>query len=180
LRQRIEHAQILREKDIPRFSQLNIIASMQPLHIAEDVKIAQIYLGERCRHTYPIRSLLDSGCRVVFGSDMPVADPDPLKGICAAIGRRYQLDLHEPSWQPEQCISVRQALAAYTRIAAYASYEETLKGTLTPGKLADMMILNTDLEQADEHMLQKAKIEMTVLGGKIVFQAEEARISEMK
>jgi predicted amidohydrolase YtcJ len=173
LRHRIEHAQIMREEEIKRFGDLDIIASMQPMHISDDIRIADYYLGHRTCYTYPIRSLLDSGCRIVFGSDMPVADPDPLKGISAAIGRRYHLDLAETSWQAQQCITASQALSAYTRDAAYASYEETVKGTLLSGYLADLIILNTDLEQADEKILQETHVKMTVLGGEIVFQEED-------
>jgi hypothetical protein len=172
LRQRIEHAQILRKKDIERFGRLGIIASMQPVHISDDVKLADYYLGRRSRYTYPVKSLMASGCRVVFGSDMPVADMDPLKGIRAAVGRRYQLDPHEPSWQPQECITAKQALCAYTTEAAYASYEELIKGTLTAGKLADFIVSDSDIEQADERQLSEMKIEMTVLGGSIVYREE--------
>ena len=173
LRHRIEHAQILRKEDIERFSRLQVIASCQPLHIAEDVKIADYYLGRRTRFTYALKSLLNHGCRVVFGSDMPVADPDPLKGLRAAAWRRYQLDPAQPSWQPQECISLKQALYAYTCEAAYASHEESVKGTLSPGKVADFFVINTNLEEADETVLAEIKVEMTVLGGNIVFQGRE-------
>jgi len=172
LRHRIEHAQILRKKDIERFARQGVIASMQPLHISDDIKLADYYLGRRSRYTYPVKSLMASGCRVVFGSDMPVADPNPLKGMRAAMGRRYQLDPQQSSWQPQECITAKQALCAYTSEAAYASYEETIKGTLTPGKLADFVVLNEDIEQADEKQLSETKVEMTVLGGTIVYRAE--------
>ncbi len=171
LRHRIEHAQILREVDIPRFTDLSVIASMQPLHISDDIKIAEKYLGTRTENAYPIASLWRAGTKVVFGSDMPIADPDPLKGIRAAVSRRYLLDMNEPPWYPEECLSVSEALHAYTKDAAYASYEEHLKGTLSRGKLADFIATSVDLEQATESLLSEAKIEMTVLGGKIVHRS---------
>jgi len=171
LRHRIEHAQILREDDIHRFGTLNIIASMQPMHISDDVRLSDKYLGSRTKTTYPINSLRQAGCQIVFGSDMPVADPDPIKGIRAAVGRRYLLDKNEPRWHPEQSISAEQALLSYTRDAAYASYEENLKGTLIPGKLADFIVLSNELESADENSLAEIKVKMTVLGGEIVYRA---------
>jgi predicted amidohydrolase YtcJ len=170
LRHRIEHAQILREFDISRFADLGVIASMQPLHITDDIKIAEKYLGTRTKNAYRIASLKRAGTKVVFGSDMPTADPDPLRGIRAAFSRRYRLDENEPQWYSEECLSISDALYAYTRDAAYASYEEQLKGTLSRGKLADFFATSVDLEQASESLLSKAKIEMTVLGGKIVYR----------
>ncbi len=170
LRHRIEHSQILMETDIPRFSQLQIIASMQPLHITDDVRIAEKYLGTRSQNTYPVNSLLQSGCRVVFGSDMPVADPDPLKGIQAAVGRRYQSDPSEPRWQNHQCITTEAAVNAYTREAAYASYEENIKGTLAPGKLSDFIVLSDNIFNVSEEGLDQIKNKMTVLAGKTVYR----------
>jgi predicted amidohydrolase YtcJ len=169
LRHRIEHAQILNHHDIARFAALNVIASMQPLHIADDVKISDTYLGDRSMLAYPIKSLLQAGCRVVFGSDLPVANPDPIKGILSAYSRRYNLDKNEPIWHEEQCISISQALAAYTREAAFSSYEESTKGTLSPGKLADFFVISTDLEKADEEVLRDAEVQMTVLDGKVIY-----------
>ena len=173
LRHRIEHAQILLEDDIQRFSDLNVIASMQPLHITDDVKITEKYMGDRAHKAYRVRSLIDKGVKVVFGSDMPIADPDPLKGILAAHSRRYLLDKNEPRWNESECISVTDALVCYTREAAYASYEENLKGTLEQGKLADFIGIPIDLENADEDSLRDTQVSMTVLGGEVVFDRNE-------
>jgi predicted amidohydrolase YtcJ len=169
LRHRIEHAQILIDKDIQRLVEQNIIASMQPLHISEDVKISEKYLGERSSTAYKIGSLMNSGARVVFGSDMPIADPDPLKGILAAHCRRYLLDTNESSWNKSECIPIAQALRAYTSEAAYASYEENLKGTLEVGKVADFIGFPNDLELVDEDGLRKTRVKVTVLDGEVVF-----------
>ena len=171
LRHRIEHAQILQPEDRRRFGELNVIASMQPLHIAEDIRIADKYLGDRAKNAYPVNALLREGTRVVFGSDMPVADPDPIKGMLAGVARRYMLDKREPSWYPEHCVTPLQALHAYTRDAAFASYEENLKGTLEPGKLADFVVLSEDFLEGGEETLYNTRPVMTVLGGEIVYRS---------
>jgi predicted amidohydrolase YtcJ len=163
-RHRIEHAQILVDEDIQRFSEQKVIASMQPLHIADDVKITEKYMSNRAHNAYRVGSLINNGVKVVFGSDMPIADPDPIKGILAAHSRRYLLDKNEPQWNESECISVPKALRCYTSEAAYASYEENLKGTLEEGKLADFIGLPIDLENADENALRNARVELTVLG----------------
>jgi predicted amidohydrolase YtcJ len=177
LRHRIEHCQIIQPTDLERFKELKVIVSMQPLHIADDAKIAEKYLGERASNAYPIRSLLQARTCVVFGSDMPIADPDPIKGIISAVSRRYQLDENEPTWNPEESVSARQAVLAYTRYAAYASYEESAKGTLSAGKLADFIVLSNNLEEAGESDLRICAVEMTVLNGEIVFTRESSASS---
>ena len=170
LRHRIEHAQIIADNDLPRFAALNVIASMQPMHIADDVKLADQYLGDRSQNAYRVSSLIRSGARVVFGSDMPIADFDPLKGILAATTRQYLLDQDQSVWNKNECTSSLQALHAYTKDAAFASYEENLKGTLSPGKVADFFGLKIDLEKASVQKLRKAKVELTVMAGNVVFQ----------
>ena len=171
LQHRIEHAQILNESDLHRFKKLNIIASMQPLHIADDVKISDKYLGDRTKNAYPINSLLKSGTRVVFGSDTPVADFNPFKGMQAAISRRHNLDPNEDSWYPNQNISIAQVINCYTKDAAYASYEESIKGSLQPGKLADFVILSEDLLKSEnpEETLKTVKVVGTILDGRIEY-----------
>jgi predicted amidohydrolase YtcJ len=173
LRNRIEHAQILLDKDIRRFAEQKVIASMQPLHIADDVKISKKYLGERASNAYRIGSLIDSGAKVVFGSDMPIADPDPIKGILSAHNRHYLLDKNEPQLNESECISIAKAIRGYTSEAAYASYEENLKGTIEAGKLADFIGLPIDLEKAAEDELYEAKVNLTVLGGEVVFDKND-------
>ena len=170
LRHRIEHAQILLPADRRRFRELDIIASMQPMHIADDVRIADRYLGERAKNAYPVNALLQEKVRVVFGSDMPVADPDPIKGMLAAVKRRYLLDPTQPEWHPEHAITPLQALKAYTSDAAYASGEENLKGSLEAGKLADFTVITKDILNGSEADLYAAKVVMTILGGRIVYR----------
>src|SRR5690606_14118069 len=128
---RIEHAQHLAPADIPRFHELGVIPAMQPYHAIDDGRWADRVIGpERSRTTYAFRDLLGAQARLVFGSDWFVAPPTPIEGIYAAVTRRTLDDAHPDGWVPEQKISVEEALTAYTRNAAYASFEEQVKGTL--------------------------------------------------
>lgn len=171
LRHRIEHAQTILPHDVQRFAGLGVIPSVQPAHIALDVRIAEKYLGDRCRTTYPLRSFVQSGARMVFGSDAPVVDPDPLQAIYSAVARKYDFNKQEESWIPEQTISVQQAVAAFTRDAARASYEEHLKGTLEVGKLADFIVLDSDIFYIPLDDIPDVRIKQTVSGGQIVFES---------
>ncbi len=175
LRNRIEHSQIIHESDISRYKNLDVIASIQPLHIADDIKISEKYLGNRADRAYPIKSLLNNGTKVIFGSDTPVADFNPFKGILAAITRKYKLNVDEPSWNPNQKITIEQAIAAYTKDAAFASVEESTKGTLEPGKLADFIVLSEDILNSNnqETALQRVKVLATILNGEIVYRDGE-------
>ena len=125
---RIEHAQHLTRADIPRFARLGVIASMQPYHAIDDGRWAERFIGDRITTTYAFRSLLDAKARLAFGSDWFVAPPTPLEGIYAAVTRRTIDDKNPGGWVPEQKITVEEALRAYTVDAAYASFEERLKG----------------------------------------------------
>jgi len=168
---RIEHAQHLAATDIPRFAELGIIASMQPYHAIDDGRWAEQFIGpERIKTTYAFRSLLDTGATLVFGSDWYVAPPIPILGIYAAVTRRTLDNKHPNGWVPEQKITVDEALRAYTINAAYASFEEQLKGSLIPGKLADFVILNQDITTIPSEQIPYTKVMMTVIDGKIVFQ----------
>jgi predicted amidohydrolase YtcJ len=167
---RIEHAQHLRREDIPRFVRLGVIPSMQPFHAIDDGRWAEKRIGlERCRTTYAFRSLLDAKARLVFGSDWDVAPLSPLAGIYAAVTRRT-IDGKNPSgWIPEQKITVEEALRAYTVDAAYAAFEEEVKGSLSPGKLADFVILSSDLLSATPAEIDRIRVDTTVVGGKTVY-----------
>jgi len=168
---RIEHAQHIMPDDIGRFNELHIIASMQPYHAIDDGRWAEKVIGpERIRTTYAFKSLLDAGIILAFGSDWFVAPPTPLDGIYAAVTRRT-LDGNNPQgWVPEQKITVEQALRAYTLDAAFAAFDEKVKGSLIPGKLADLVIINEDLRKIVPENIRDAKIMLTMVGGKIVYQ----------
>tara|TARA_R110002051_G_scaffold48308_2_gene95274 strand:+ start:22370 stop:24040 length:1671 start_codon:yes stop_codon:yes gene_type:complete len=168
---RIEHAQHLKSEDIKRFSELDIIASMQPYHAIDDGRWAEELIGpERIKTTYAFKSLMNTGAIVTFGSDWPVAPATPLDGIYAAVTRRTLDNKNPYGWVPEQKITVQQALTAYTKNAAYASFDENIKGTLEVGKLADFVIFNDDITKVDPVLIHKIKILSTYVGGKKVYE----------
>ena len=167
---RIEHAQHLAAADIPRFGALGVIPSMQPYHAIDDGRWAEQYIGERIRTTYAFRSLLDSKARLAFGSDWYVAPPTPLEGIYAAVTRRTLDDRNPGGWVPDQKIGVEEALRAYTSGAAYASFEENVKGTLAPGRLADFVVLERNLFEIAPEQIRDVKVDLTVVGGRTVFE----------
>jgi predicted amidohydrolase YtcJ len=171
-RLRIEHAQHLTAADIPRFAQLHVIASMQPYHAIDDGRWAQKRLGpERIRYAYDFRSLLDSGAVLAFGSDWPVAPMEPLMGIYAAVTRRT-LDGRNPNgWVPEQKITVAQAVHAYTVGAAYAQFNEKQKGSLEPGKLADIAVLSRDIFHIDPVQIENTRVDLTIFDGRVIYDA---------
>jgi predicted amidohydrolase YtcJ len=168
---RVEHAQHIHPNDIQRFASLNVIPSMQPYHAIDDGRWAEKIIGyERCKTTYAFRSLLDAHTKLVFGSDWFVAPPTPLEGIYAAVTRRTLDDKNPDGWVPEQKITVEEALKAYTAWAAYASFEENIKGSLQPGKLADFVLLDKDITAIDPVEIKKVQVLKTVVGGKVVFE----------
>jgi predicted amidohydrolase YtcJ len=169
---RIEHAQHLRTADIPRFAKLGVIASMQPYHAIDDGRWAEKRIGpERAKGTYAFRSLLDAGAVLAFGSDWFVAPMVPLMGIYGAATRRTLDGKHPEGWVPEQKITVAEALRAYTWGSAYASFEEKLKGTIEPGKLADLVVLSGDILTIDPAAIDRVTVDLTVFDGKIVYEA---------
>ncbi|WP_081997776.1 amidohydrolase [Wocania ichthyoenteri] len=171
---RIEHAQHISEKDIARFSKLNIIPSMQPYHAIDDGRWAEKLIGpKRIKTTYAFKSLIDSGALIAFGSDWSVAPANPIEGIYAAVTRRTLDDKNPNGWVPEQKITVEQSLLAYTKNAAYAAFNEYKTGTLEPGKLADFVVLSDNLMAIDPKKLNKVKVLKTYVGGKKVFDISE-------
>ena len=170
---RIEHAQHLSRDDIPRFAALGVIPSMQPYHAIDDGRWAEKVIGpERIKTTYAFRSLLDAGARVVFGSDWFVAPPTPLEGIYAAVTRRTLDGANPDGWVPQEKITVEEALRAYTIEAAYASFEEDIKGSLTPGKLADFVVFDRDLTVIAPEEIREVGVKLTVVGGVSVYEAD--------
>jgi predicted amidohydrolase YtcJ len=170
-RPRIEHSQHLAPKDFVRYAQLGAIASVQPYHAIDDGKWAEKRIGaERAKTTYAFRSFLDSGVRVAFGTDWPVAPLDPLQTIYAAV-TRATLDGKRPGgWVPEQKVGVAQALEAYTTGAACAEFEEGNKGSISVGKLADLVMLSGDPFRVAPEAIAGLKVAMTLVGGKVVYE----------
>jgi len=170
---RIEHAQHIHPDDIERFGVQNVIASMQPYHAIDDGRWADKVIGtERAKTTYAFRSLIESGAHVSFGSDWFVAPPTPLDGIYAAVTRRTLDGANPDGWVPQQKITVERALGAYTSEAAYASFEEDVKGTLRPGMLADFVLLDRDITAIPAEEIAGTEVLKTVVGGRIVFSAD--------
>jgi len=174
---RIEHAQLVRPEDIPRFQQAGVVASMQPCHILGDIGAAQRYWGERSRDAYPIRSLLRTGTTLAFGSDTPVETDDPLAGIYAAVCRQDPDGNPPEGWyRKDQGIRVRDALRAYASGPAMATGEADRKGVLEPGSryLADIVVLSHDITKLDGRSLLEARVDMTIVGGRIRYQRRGA------
>ena len=154
------------------FRKLGIIASMQPYHAIDDGRWAEKRLGhERARWSDAWKSMLDAGAALAFGSDWPVAPLDPLLGIYAAVTRATLDDKNPGGWFPEQRLSVSEALRAYTQGCAYASFEEKNKGTISPGKFADLVVLSDDLFRIPPERIRDVRVEITMVGGKVVYQA---------
>ncbi len=169
---RIEHAQHIHPDDIERFTIQDIIASMQPYHAIDDGRWADRVIGaERSKTTYAFRSLIDAGARVTFGSDWYVAPATPIEGIYAAVTRRTIDGANPDGWVPEQKITVEEALRAYTSDAAYASFEEDIKGTIKVGMLADLVLLDRDLTAIAPETIPETQVLATIVGGRIVYSS---------
>lgn len=172
LRFRVEHAQVLLPGDFDRFRELDVIASMQPSHLLTDMDWAAARLGpERAKYSYAWRSMLDHGVRLVFGTDYPVEGVNPMRGLYAAISR--QNEAGTATYQPQERISLSEALYAYTQASAYAEFRETLKGRLEPGFVADMVVLDRDITAAGvtPQQILHTRVLRTVVNGETVYDA---------
>lgn len=166
---RIEHAQHLRTSDIPRFKELDVVASMQPYHAADDGRWCEKRLGPaRAQDAYVFRSLLDAGAALAFGSDWTVAPLNPLLGIKAAVTRQTLDGGHPDGWVPQQKIHLEEALYAYTAGSAYAEFAEHRKGSITVGKLADLVLLDSDLFALEPQFLDQPEVVVTIVDGRVV------------
>ncbi len=169
-RSRIEHAQILSLDDILRFNLLGVIPSMQPTHCTSDMPWAEDRIGsERIKGAYAWRKLLDTGVVIPGGSDSPVESLNPLWGIYSAVTRQDHEGYPEGGWQSEERMTMEEAVKMFSAWAAYASFEEDLKGTIEVGKLADFTILSKDIFKEDPRVLLETKVLMTVIGGEIMY-----------
>ena len=171
-RWRVEHAQILSAADIPRFSKLGVIASMQPSHAISDLFFAPSRLGkDRLAGAYAWQSLLKSGAIVCGGSDAPVERGEPMIEFYAAVTRKSIKGESADGWHPEQAVSREQALKMFTSAPAYAAFEEQDKGSIEIGKLADLTVLSKDIMKIPEPEILTTTCAMTVIGGDIAFEA---------
>lgn len=171
-RWRVEHAQIINPADLPRFAKLGVIPSMQPSHAISDLFFAPSRLGiERLAGAYAWADLLKSGVVIAGGSDAPVERGEPMIEFYAAVARKDQKGFTGEGWHPEQRVTREQALRMFTIWAAYAAFEENTKGSIEPGKLADLTVLSADIMKIPEADILKTRCVMTVVGGEVVFDA---------
>jgi predicted amidohydrolase YtcJ len=166
----IEHAQHMAEKDFERFAKLHVIASMQPYHAIDDGRWAERRLGHaRARYSYAWRSMLDHGVKLAFGTDWNVAPLNPMLGLYAAVTRATLDGKNPDGWIPEEKITLPEAVEAYTMGSAFAEFQENVKGSITPGKLADMVILSDNIFEIKPEAIRNVKVEATIVGGKVVY-----------
>jgi predicted amidohydrolase YtcJ len=173
LRWRIEHAQHLDPADVPRFGKLGVIAAMQGIHCTSDGPWIPTRLGEeRTRLTsYPWRDLIETGAVIGNGTDVPVEPIDPIASYYASVSRMTNKGT---KFYPEQSMTREEALASYTINNAYAAFEEEIKGTLTPGKFADLVVLSQDLLTVEEAKIPDTEVDLTFIGGELKYSREDA------
>lgn len=170
LRHRVEHVQILHPDDAARLAQLNVIASMQPIHATSDMHAADRFWGDRSALAYAWRTQLRHGATLAFGSDAPVESPNPFWGLHAAVTRRRADGSPAPEgWYPEQKLTMLEALRAYTHGAAYAANAEHRLGKIAPGYLADLIVLEQDIFPMDPNDLLTMQTSATMIGGEWVW-----------
>ena len=172
LSHRIEHAQMIRSEDIQRLAKLKVAVCVQPHNMILDINMIDESVGPLGRHTYAYKEMIDAGIPVLLSSDAPVCDPSPLVGVHAAVTRQRRDGTPAGGWYPEQRISVADALRGYTTMPA-AFYGQTRNmGSLTPGKWADMIVLDRDIFQVDPMEIADTQVEMTVFDGRVVYQCD--------
>ncbi|MEO6222800.1 MAG: amidohydrolase family protein, partial [Vicinamibacterales bacterium] len=169
LRWRVEHAQHIHRDDIPRFGKLGVIAAMQGIHATSDAPYVLARLGpERAEEgAYVWQKLMKSGATVINGTDAPVEDVDPIASYYATVTRKLE---NGTTFYPDQKMSRIEGLKSYTLWAAYGGFEEQIKGSLTPGKLADITVLSKDITTVPDDQIRQAKVVYTIVGGKVVYQ----------
>jgi predicted amidohydrolase YtcJ len=168
---RIEHDQVIAEEDFLKFEGLHVIASVQPNHLLTDMNWAESHIGTaRAKHSYPWREFLNYGIVLAFGTDYPVEPITPFRGVYAAITRKNEAGIKD--YFPEQKLTIHEAIAAYTSGAAYAEFAEKEKGDLTPGMLADLVVLDRDITKVEPAEILKTRVLRTVVGGKTVYEAK--------
>ena len=174
---RLVHAQVLSLEDFTRFNGKNIVAEVQPFHVTDDMRWMEERIGyERCRGAYAFKTLQDNGCLLSFGSDWPGTNAsyypiNPMYGLYAAVTRQTVNGKPEEGWFPDQRITLEEALKAYTWGSSYGAFEDHLKGTFEVGKLADLVVLDTDLFSTEPSQWLNTKVSMTMVDGKVVYEA---------
>jgi len=171
-RDRVEHAQIVAPGDFERFANLHVIASMQPSHETTDMRWAEARIGpERSKGAYAWRTMLNHGVRLAFGTDYPVEEVDPMRGLHACVTRQLPDGAPPGGWEPQEKISLDECIAAYTTGSAYAEFEEGKKGQIVPGQYADIIVLSDDVTKVAPGKILSVKVQQTYAGGKLVYNA---------
>jgi hypothetical protein len=165
---RIEHVQVIHPDDVRRLGRLNVVASVQPIHCPDDIPMIEESIGERGRRAYPFRDMLKAGTSLALGTDCPVASPNPFWTIHAAVTRQGRDGTPQGGWYPSQRLSVFEAVWGYTMGPAVASGQEALQGSLSPGKFADLVVLDSDIFEIPPEEIPDTKVDMTVFAGRIV------------
>ncbi len=172
---RIEHAQHMAAKDFARFAELHVIASVQPYHAIDDGRFAEAHIGrDRSSRTYAFRTFLDHGVRLALGTDWEVAPLDPMQTVYAAVTRATLDGKNPEGWFPEQKLTVPETIEAYTMGSAYAEFQDNVKGSITPGKLADLVVVSDDIFTIPPEKIRDVHVLKTILGGKVIFDAGTA------
>jgi predicted amidohydrolase YtcJ len=169
---RIEHTQMIRSEDIQRLAKLKVAACVQPHNMILDINMIDESVGARGRWTYVYKEMIEAGIPVLLSSDAPVCDPSPLVGIHAAVTRQRRDGTPAGGWYPEQRISVEDAVRGYTTVPAAFYAQSREMGTLTPGKRADMIVLDRNIFQVDPMEIADARVEMTIFDGRIVYRSD--------
>ena len=169
-RTRIEHAQIIKEEEIYEISDLNIIASVQPMHCISDMHMAEERLGERIKDSYLWKTLIDNNILLIGGSDFPVENPSPLMGIYAAVNRTKFNNTPYGGWQPKELLNLKEALEIYTKNTAYGSFKENVKGNIEIGQIADFTLIDRDISLLSNKDILKCKIVATIVNGEMVYK----------
>ena len=167
---RIEHVQNIRPEDVAQLARLNVVASVQPLHVIDDLPMTDISVGERARFSYPFRDMWDAGVTLALGSDCPVSDPNPLWGIHAAVTRQQRDGTPAGGWYPKQRLTVAEAVWGFTMGTAVVTGREASLGSITPGKLADLAVLDRDIFAIDPMEIHQAQVVLTVFDGRVVYE----------
>jgi len=167
---RIEHVQNIRPEDVARMARLNVVASVQPMHVTDDIPMTEKSVGERACFSYAFRDLWDAGVVLAFGSDCPVADPNPMWGIHAAVTRQQRDGTPAGGWYPKQRMTVAEAVWAYSMGTAVVAGREDELGSISPGKLADLVVLDRDIFTVDPMEIADTQVVMTVFDGRVVWE----------
>lgn len=167
---RIEHVQNIRPEDLARMSALGVVASVQPIHLADDITLVDQTVGARGRFAYPLRDILDAGVVMAFGSDAPVADHNPFPGIHAALTRQRLDGTPEGGWYPQQRLTLAEALWCYCKAPSIACGRQAELGSISPGYLADAVVLDGDILAIEPEAIPAMKVHMTIFDGRVVYQ----------